>query len=74
MHPRGRLRLEPCQEIEGSADTDHDWGFDASDMISHPILLFWGAQTNPDDIRPRLIDEADDVVVLVRVNFLKGGV
>src|SRR5437762_2802901 len=51
LHPAGSLRDEASMEVEGSAHSEHESGFQLRQIVHHEALLFWGTQAYPDDVR-----------------------
>src|SRR5687767_10206200 len=64
LHPRRRLLFQSRVEVERRADANHYRRIDAIEMFGHPVLLLRRAQTDPDDVGARIIDQLDDVGVL----------
>ena len=55
LHPDGRLRSDPSEDVEGPADPDHE----AVYAPAHPVtklFLSWSPQRHPDEIGVGAID------------------
>jgi hypothetical protein len=60
-------------EVEGGADADEDGGVDAVAHGGHPLLLLGHADPDPDDVRVRGVDVADDALGLLRAQRTERG-
>src|SRR5262249_4714826 len=66
LHPQRSLFFALRQKIKCGTNPYQDRSLDAAPMFCHPILLFWCAETDPNNVWVRGIYRRNGSLVLLR--------
>src|SRR6185503_13633949 len=66
LHPGGCIRFQPGVDVEGKANRKDHSAPDGGLVAVDPLLLFWRAESDPDEVRGQSVDFVDNLRLFLR--------